>query len=108
MFSSELMMRRGRMPILVLAMSLAFAGCESKMDKAIDQAKKQAATTGQPQQVVAVDKTGTTTTTVVQPPAKGQTTEAMTTSTTPRTWRKATKAFSWVDPLGVRHHANQS
>ncbi len=83
MFSSDLMLRRGRMPVLALAMSLAFAGCESKMDKAIDQAKKQAATTGQPQQVVSVDKSGTTTTTVVQPPAKGQSTEAMTTSTTP-------------------------
>ena len=83
MFFSDLTLRHGRVLTLALAMSFAFAGCESKMDKAIDQAKKQAATTGQPQQVVAVDKTGTTTTTIVQPPAKGQTTEAMTTSTTP-------------------------
>ena len=69
--------------MLALALSVSLTACESKMDKAIDQAKKQAATTGQPQQVVAVDKTGATTTTVVQPPAKGQTTEAMATTTTP-------------------------
>lgn len=67
--------------LLVLAALLA--GCASKEQKAIDQAKAQAAKTGQPQQVVTVDKTGTTTTTVVQPPAQGQTAQAVTTSTTP-------------------------
>jgi hypothetical protein len=85
MFSSSSLSRLGRAPLLALALTIALAGCESKQDKAIDQAKKQAMTTGQPQQVVTVDKTGTTTTTVVQPPAKGQTTEAMTTATTPPT-----------------------
>jgi hypothetical protein len=83
MFSSNLLSRLGRTPVLALALTIALAGCESKQDKAIDQAKKQAAATGQAQQVVGVDKTGTTTTTVVQPPSKGQTTEAMTTTTTP-------------------------
>ena len=71
MFSSQLFARRVRMPLLALAMTIVLAGCESKQDKAIDQAKKQAVTTGQPQQVVSVDKAGTTTTTVVQPPVKG-------------------------------------
>ena len=85
MFSSNLLSRLGRTPLLALGLTIALAGCESKQDKAIDQAKKQAVATGQPQQVVTVDKTGTTTTTVVQPPAKGQTTEAMTTTTTPPT-----------------------
>ncbi len=85
MFSSNFLSRPARTPMLVLALTIALAGCESKQDKAIDQAKKQAVATGQPQQVVSVDKTGTTTTTVVQPPAKGQTTEAMTTTTTPPT-----------------------
>ena len=85
MFSSNFLSRLGRTPLLALALTIALAGCESKQDKAIDQAKKQAVATGQPQQVVSVDKTGTTTTTVVQPPAKGQTTEAMTTTTTPAT-----------------------
>ncbi|WP_348262441.1 hypothetical protein P8935_21915 [Telmatobacter sp. DSM 110680] len=83
MFSSHFFAHRMRTPLLALAVTVALAGCESKQDKAIDQAKKQAVATGQPQQVVSVDKTGTTTTTVVQPPAKGQTTEAMTTTTTP-------------------------
>lgn len=83
MVSSYFLLSRGRSCSLALVFSLALTGCESKMDKAIDQAKKQAAATGQPQQVVAVDKGGTTTATVVQPPAKGQTTEAMSTTTTP-------------------------
>jgi hypothetical protein len=83
MFRSDFFARTGRLPLLAFALTIALAGCESKQDKAIDQAKKQAAATGQPQQVVSVDKTGTTTTTVVQPPAKGQSTEAMTTTTAP-------------------------
>jgi hypothetical protein len=67
---------------LALAVAL-LGGCKSKQDQAIDQAKKQAATTGQAQQVVWVDKNGTTTTTVVQPPAPGQTAQQITTTTTP-------------------------
>jgi hypothetical protein len=59
------------------------AGCTSKDQKAIDQAKQQAASTGQPQQVVSVDNNGTTTTTVVQPPANGQKRQAITTTTVP-------------------------
>lgn len=66
----------------LLAVGL-LAGCASKEEKALQQAEKQAASTGQPQQVVTVDKNGTTTTTVVQPPAKGQKQEAITTTTTP-------------------------
>ena len=82
MFSCDFL-RRGRTPMLALAMTVALTACQSKMDKAIDQAKQQAASTGQPQQVVAVDKAGTTTTTVVQPPAKGQSSGAIATTTTP-------------------------
>ena len=82
MFSYDFL-RRGRTPILALAFAVTLTACESKMDKAIDQAKQQAASTGQPQQVVAVDKTGTTTTTVVQPPAKGQSAGAIATTSTP-------------------------
>jgi hypothetical protein len=67
---------------LVLAGGLV-SGCASKQEKALEQAQQQAAKTGQAQQVVTVDKTGTTTTTVVQPPPSGQTTEAMTTTVTP-------------------------
>ena len=59
------------------------AGCKSKQDAAIDTAKKQAAATGQAQQVVSTDKNGNVTTTTVQPPAPGQTTQAVTTTVTP-------------------------
>jgi hypothetical protein len=67
---------------LMLAMAL-MAGCKSKQDQAIDSAKKQAAATGQPQQVVSVDKDGNTTTTTIQPPAPGQTAETVSSTTTP-------------------------
>ncbi len=58
-------------------------GCKSQQGAAIDQAKKQAAATGQAQQVVSVDKNGNTTTTTVQPPVPGQTEQAVTTVVTP-------------------------
>ena len=62
-----------------------FAGCsKSKQDQAIEQAKKQAASTGQPAQVIAVDKDGNTITTVVQPPQPGQTGQQITTTVTPK------------------------
>ena len=70
--------------VLALAVMLV-AGCESKQDQAIDTAKKQAAATGQAQQVVSIDKNGNTTTTTVQPPVAGQTTQAVTTTVTPGT-----------------------
>jgi hypothetical protein len=66
---------------LLLATAL-LTGCQSKQDAAIDQARKQAAATGQTQQVVSVDKNGNTTTVTVQPPAPGQTTQSITTTTT--------------------------
>jgi hypothetical protein len=66
-----------------MALGMMLAGCASKEDQAIDAAKKQAATTGQAQQVVSIDKAGNTTTTTVQPPAAGQTAQAVTTVVTP-------------------------
>ncbi len=77
------LIRNGRVHAFALALAVVLSGCESQQDKAIDQAKKQAAATGQPQQVVSVDKSGTTTTTIVQPPASGQTAQAVTTTSTP-------------------------
>jgi hypothetical protein len=72
------------MPVLALMMTAAIlSGCKSKQEQALDQAKQQAAATGQAQQVVSVDKNGTTTTTVVQPPAAGQKNEVITTTATP-------------------------
>ena len=67
---------------MVFALAI-LVGCQSKQDAAIEQAKKQAAATGQPQQIVTVDKNGTTTTTTVQPPAPGQTAQAVTTTVMP-------------------------
>ena len=86
MFNSGSLVRTVRMPVLVLVLVLVatiLSGCKSKEEQALDQAKKQAATTGQAQQVVSVDKNGTTTTTVVQPPEAGQTNEAIATTVTP-------------------------
>ncbi len=68
--------------MMVLAVAMT-TGCKSKQDEAIDQAKKQAAATGQAQQVVSTDKSGNVTTTTVQPQAPGQTTQAVTTTVTP-------------------------
>ncbi len=67
---------------MTLAVAL-LAGCQSKQDAAIETAKKQAAATGQAQQVVTIDKKGSTTTVTVQPPVPGQTAQEVTTTVTP-------------------------
>jgi hypothetical protein len=97
MLRSGLFARIGRIEVIhgagrsclamTLAVALAFSasllsGCASKQEKALEQAKQQAAKTGQAQQVVTVDKTGTTTTMVVQPPKAGQPSEVTTTTVT--------------------------
>jgi hypothetical protein len=85
-----------------LALGLALlAGCESQQDKAIDAAKKQAASTGQAQQVVSVDKAGNTTTTTVQPPAPGQTAQAVTTTTTPAAVQPAASTSADTAPAAT-------
>ena len=86
MFNPVSLLRAGRMPVLMLVFVAAvLSGCTSKLDKALEQAKQQAAATGQAQQVVSVDRNGTTTTTVVEPPAAGQKNEVVTTTATPPT-----------------------
>jgi hypothetical protein len=65
-------------------MAMMLSGCKSKQDAAIEQAKKQAASTGQTQTVMSTDKSGNTVTTVVQPPAPGQKDEVVTTTVTPK------------------------
>lgn len=80
------MKRSGQFLAFAGAMMLAaglLAGCQSKQDAAIETAKKQAAATGQAQQVVSVDKQGNTTTVTVQPPVPGQTAQQVTTTVTP-------------------------
>src|ERR1019366_4730899 len=84
---------------LALAVAL-MAGCSSKEDQAIEAAKKQAAATGQAQQVVSVDKNGNTTTTVVQPPAPGQTAQAVTTTVTPGNGAPANGQANGPGPAG--------
>ena len=84
MFNSDALVRARRTTILfVVLVAGILSGCESRQEKALDQAKAQAAKTGQAQQVVTVDKNGTTTTSVVQPPAAGQTSAVITTTQTP-------------------------
>jgi hypothetical protein len=73
----------GKTVVVMTFALLMLAGCKSKEDAAIDTAKKQAAATGQAQQVVSTDKNGNVTTTTVQPPAPGQTTQAVTTTVAP-------------------------
>lgn len=72
MFQADMWIRRGSVVALSFVLAAALLGCASKQEKALEQAKKQAMATGQPQQVVSVDKNGVTTTAVVQPPAQGQ------------------------------------
>ena len=82
MKSAGTILRRGCVPVLALLLA-GVAGCASKQEKALEQAKKQAVATGQPQQVVTVDKDGDTVTTVVQPPAPGQKEPTVVTTTAP-------------------------
>lgn len=84
MFNISSVVRTGRVPVLMLVLAVGIlSGCKSKEDAALDQAKKQAAATGQVQQVVSVDKNGNTTTTTVKPPAAGQATGEISTTVTP-------------------------
>ena len=69
------------MVTLSLVVCLA-SGC-SKQQRAIDDAKKDVATTGQPQEVIYVDRAGNTTVTMVSAPAPGTTTPTLTQSVIP-------------------------
>jgi hypothetical protein len=91
---------------VLTAVMLAFVGCQSKHDKAIEEAKKQAAATGQAQQVVSVDKNGNTTTTTVQPPIPGQNGQQITTTVTPGAAPANTPAVAGGDPnMATPNHA---
>lgn len=47
MFNSDALVRAGRIPVLLLVLVAAIlSGCESRQEKALDQAKAQAAKTG--------------------------------------------------------------
>jgi hypothetical protein len=79
----QMLLRKCETALLLALCVTVLLGCQSKQDLALEQAKKQAAATGQAQQVVSVDKHGMTTTTMVRPPAAGQKNEAITTTSTP-------------------------
>jgi hypothetical protein len=66
-----------------LLLCCALAGCKSADEKALEQAKQQAAATGQPQQVVTNDGKGNTVTTTVQPPDPQTHQQTITQTTTP-------------------------
>lgn len=70
--------------LLAVALTFGLTGCKSKQEQALEQAKKQAAATGQPQTITSTDSSGNTVTTTVQPPLPGQTEEAVTTTVTPK------------------------
>jgi len=78
-----LFIQRISVSALVIVLLAGISGCASKQEKALEQARKQAIATGQPQQVTSVDKDGVTTTTVVQPPAEGQKDPTIVTTTAP-------------------------
>jgi len=73
---------RRAMMSAALVLTIAMNGCKSAQEKAneaaVQQAKQQAAATGNAQQVIATDNDGNTITTVVQPPAPGQTNQVIT------------------------------
>lgn len=73
-------------------------GCKSKQDAALEQARQQAAATGQAQQVVSVDKNGVTTTTTVQPPAPGQGGQSVSTTGAPTASGGLTPSGTSVSP----------
>ena len=77
------------------------AGCKSKEQAAVDQAKSQAASSGQPQQVQYIDANGDTNTTVVQPPVAGQTQAVSTSITPPAPGPKPHRTDPVVTPLGA-------
>ncbi len=83
MLNRDLLARWGGVSALALVILAGMAGCASKQQKALEQAKKQAIATGQAQQVVTVDKDGVTTTAVVQPPVQGQKEPTVVTTTVP-------------------------
>jgi hypothetical protein len=76
------LIRKSGVSALVIVLT-TLGGCVSSQEKAVEQAKKQAVATGQPQQVVSVDNSGVTTTTVVQPPGQGQKDPTVVTTTAP-------------------------
>lgn len=93
---------RAQLTAVTLSAALVFtAGCRSSQQKAVDQAKAQAASTQTPQQVQYVDNNGDTVTTTVQPPVAGQPQQVATTITPPAPGPKPHSTNPVVAPLGA-------
>ncbi len=84
--------------------ALLLFGCKSKGDAALEQARQQAAATGQTQQVVSVDKSGVTTTTTVQPPLPGQSGHTVTTTVAPAASSGFVPSSPGVVPANAAHY----
>jgi len=83
---------------------LSFAlltGCKSDEQKALDQAKTQAAATNTPQQVQYIDKNGDTVTTTVQPPVAGQPQQIVTNTTPPPVGPPPHSTKPVITPIGA-------
>jgi len=89
-----------RHALLAVLLAVTIVGCKSKQDAALEQAKKQAASTSQAQQIVTTDKDGNTVTTTVQPPQPGQSGEVVTTTVTPKATTAANGAQAGGDGGG--------
>jgi outer membrane murein-binding lipoprotein Lpp len=77
------------------------AGCKSEQQKAMDQAKAQAASTNTPQQIQYIDKNGDTVTTTVQPPTQGQPQQVATTIAPPPPGPPPHRTKPVITPLGA-------
>lgn len=84
---------------LVLSLGL-MTGCKSAEDRALEQAKAQAASTNTAQQIQYVDKNGDTVTTVVSPPVAGQPQNVQTSVTPPPPGPKPARTKPVVTPYG--------
>ena len=76
------------------------AGCATKEQAAVDQAKKTAASTGVAQQVQYTDANGDTVITTVTPPAAGQTQQVTTSITPPPPGPKPARSNPVITPIG--------
>ncbi len=93
---------RAQLTAISLFAALMFtAGCKTDQQKAVDQAKAQAASTQTPQQVQYVDNNGDTVTTTVEPPVAGQPQQVATTITPPPPGPKPHSTNPVVTPLGT-------
>ena len=77
------------------------AGCKSKDQAALDQARAQAASTGTAQQIQYIDANGDTVTTTVAPPVSGQPQQVSTAITPAPAGPKPKRTDPVVTPYGV-------